>query len=196
MSPQLKPLKVWYDKNIAHTVKSGEIVFKKQMTSTLLADEEKAKMILIGNLTWYLGCHQWYLKLRMSIYDAAIKIIKDNRLWNMSLNHCNSFEDVYEKVKKLLKMKYIGQLTIYDVAIRIIIAQSKTRLMPKDYVYVHAKPRAVYKDLQSKGYIKYKPKGWDVKISMNDLPEFAGMSPFDIENLLCEIGKGHCGLVP
>lgn len=196
MSPKLKPAEVWYNKNIASGVKASDKLFRMQLASTSLTDEEKAKMILIGNLTWHRGCHQWYLRIHMNTYNTAIDIIKVNRLWDMPLKHCSSFEDVYVKVEKLLTMKFIGQLTIYDVAIRIIVAQSETRLMPKDYVYVHAKPRAVYKDLQSKGYIKYKPKGWNVKISMNDLPEFAGMSPLDIEILLCEIGKGHYSLVP
>ena len=196
MSPKLKPLKVWYYKNIASTVKSGQKSFSAQFALPTLTDDEKAQLILINGLKWQRDCHQWYLKMHMNIYNAAIKIIKDNRLWAMPLNHCSSFEDVYATVYELLGMKYINQLTIYDVAVRIINAQSEMRLMPKDYVYVHAKPRAVYKDLQSKGYIKYKPKGWNVKISMNDLPEFAGMSPLDIEILLCEIGKGHYSLVP
>ena len=117
--------------------------------------------------------------------------IVGKRLWVSSLHSYSSFEDLYRDIDSWMKRKYVGQTTIYDAAIRLVIARKETRLMPKDYVYVHAKPINGYIDLLSRGLISYKPSGWPSQIRISDLPEFGKMESRHIENLLCEIGKGH-----
>ena len=156
-----------------------------------LSDMDKAKVLLTGATTWYLGCHQWYLKMYPVLMAHLLSDIVARRLWTTSLHSYSSFEDVYKDIASWLKRKYVGQTTIYDVALRLIIARKETRLMPKNYVYVHAKPIKAYKKLVNSGLIKHKQTKWPAQISVTSLPEFGTMEPYHIENMLCEMGKGH-----
>lgn len=156
-----------------------------------LSDMDKAKVLLIGATVWYQGCHQWYLKMYPVLMADLLRDIVARRLWTISLHGYSSFEDVYKDIASWLKRKYVGQTTIYDVALRLIIARKEARLMPKDYVYVHAKPIKAYRDLVNRGLVKHKQTKWPAHISVTSLPEFGTMEPYHIENMLCEMGKGH-----
>ena len=75
------------------------------------------------------------------------------------------------------------------MATRIVIAQGEKRLMPKDYLYLHAKPREIYNELLKSGLVSYKPQEWNVIIPIGKVPEFGSMEPYYIEDMLCQIGK-------
>lgn len=163
-----------------------------QLTSAL-TDEEKAKMLLIDVNGWCKGCHQWYLRLHKDIYDGAIADIISHRLWEMPLDDFNSFEDLYDNIAQWLRRPYINQLTIYDVALRLVIAREESRLMPRDFVYVHAKPRLVYRRLYQAKLVSYKPHGWNIRVPTEEFRKhFGALNPFEsylIEALLCYIAK-------
>ena len=165
----------------------------RQLLASTLSDEEKAKVLLIDVNGFCKGCHQWYLRLHKDIYDGAIADIISHRLWDMPLEAFNSFEELYDNIAQWLRRPYINQLTIYDVALRLVIARGEPRLMPRDYVYVHAKPRVVYRDLYQAKLVSYKPYGWNTRIPTKEFRKhFSALTPFEsylIEDLLCYIAK-------
>lgn len=153
-------------------------------------DDDKAHILLIGDIGWPIGCHLWYLKLHDAIYKDLINEIIARKLWATPLASYSSFEDLYYWLNSWMKRPYINQLAIYDVALHIINAQGATSLLPRDVVYVHAKPMLGLKDAYNKGYIAYKPKGNKMQIDRAKLPEFNPMDSYYIESFLCQVGKG------
>ena len=164
-----------------------------RLLTSALTDEEKAKVLLIDVNGWCNGCHQWYLRLHKDIYDGVIADIISHRLWEMPLDAFNSFEDLYNNIAQWLRRPYINQLTIYDVALRLVIAREESRLMPRDFVYVHAKPRLVYRRLYQAKLVSYKPHGWNIRVPTKEFHKhFSALKRFEsylIEDLLCYIAK-------
>lgn len=165
----------------------------RQLYVATLADDKEAKLLLIGDINWYPGCHQWYLKLHQDVYDGTIADIISHRLWEIPLDTFSSFEELYDSIYKWLRRPYINQLTIYDVVLRLIIARKEERLMPCEYVYIHAKPRVVYRYLYHAKLVSHKPKGWNIKVPIEVFRKsFRDLTPFEsylIEDLLCHIAK-------
>lgn len=165
----------------------------RQLLVSNLTDEEKAKVLLIGVNGWCKGGHQWYLRLHKDIYDGAIADIISHRLWEMPLEAFSSFEELYDNIAQWLRRPYINQLTIYDVTLRLVIAREDSRLMPRDFVYVHAKPRGVYRYLYQAKLVSYKPCGWNISVPTKEFHKhFSALKRFEsylIEDLLCYIAK-------
>ena len=73
-----------------------EVLRHNRMLSQLLVststDENKAKVLLIGDTNWYPGCHQWYLRLHKDLYKDMIYTIVKYRIWEMSLDSFSSFK--------------------------------------------------------------------------------------------------------
>ena len=162
------------------------------ITSPSSTDIDKALGLLIGDVKWYVGCHQWYLKLYPSVKNQMINDIIRRKLWNIPLNKYNSFEDIYKDIRKWFSRNYIGQVTIYDITLRLLVARNEVRLYPKDYVYVHARPAKAYKDLVAKGYISRKLRKQNDIIPIKEFRNaFGNLESYDIEDMLCQIGKGN-----
>lgn len=163
------------------------------LTSSTLKDEEKANVLLIGDNKWYTGCHQWYLRIHIDVYNDTIKDIISNHLWNIPLNTICSFEELYQEISKLLYKPYITQLTIYDVALRLAIGRRELRLLPKEYVYIHAKPRITYGNLYKSHLVSLKPNGWNIQVPICVFEKhFKGLKsyePYIIEDFLCFLAK-------
>ena len=83
----------------------------------------------------------------------------------------------------------IKQLAIYDIAIHVAFLQSESALMPKAVVYIHALPMSAYNWLVSKGFLKGLKKNTP-QVSYKVIgPYFKGLDAFQIEDLLCQLGK-------
>lgn len=165
---------------------------RKLFVSTLTYDK-KAKLLLIGDIDWYPGCHQWYLKINKEVYDGTIADIVSHRLWEIPLDGFCSFEELYNSIYQWLRRPYINQLTIYDVTLRLVLTRNELRLLPHDYVYLHAKPRVVYQYLYHTKLVSHKPNGWNIKVPIEVFYKtFSDLTPFEsylIEDLLCYIAK-------
>lgn len=161
------------------------------ITSSQHTDAEKAKTLLIGDLNWYEGCHQWYLKIHPALMDLTINNIVTIKPWNINLSKFHSFEDVYKYIHNLFARPYICQLTIYDITFRLLYALGATQLYPKDLVYVHAKAAKGYQKLINKGYMSWKMKRSNDQIPIQEFQSaFGTLESYWIEDMLCAIGKG------
>ena len=165
----------------------------RQLATLTLTDEEKAEKLLIDVNGWCKGGHQWYLKFHKDVYDGTIADIVSHQVWDMSLDSFASFEELYDSFYQWLRRPYINQLAIYDVVLRLVIAREEERLMPRDFVYIHAKPRMVYGDLYKAKLVLQEPKGWNIKVPTKEFFEiFGNLKKFEsylIEDLLCYIAK-------
>ena len=178
-----------YEKNILPSRTISQQKYAELMKSAQ-SDKDRAHLLLVGDIGWPIGCHQWFLKMRMTVYHQMIDEIISRKLWAMPLQQYATFEDLYKSLEEWMKRPYIQQLTIYDVTTRIVIASGEHRLMPKDYVYLHAKPRVAYAQLLKGGHVKFEPEGWNVVIPREKMPEFGDLDSYSIEDLLCLIKKG------
>jgi hypothetical protein len=129
-------------------------------------------------------------------YEEAINTILERinkaKLWEKPSISLSDFEDLYDYVYDKVnnpKVKYIGQLAIYDICIHLIWLWGEINLLPKDYVYIHALPRRVYHRLVKEGIIKK----LIVKNGKIKTAEFRLYFPLlrsdEIEDLLCWLGK-------
>ena len=167
----------------------------RELAASTLSDEEKAKKLLIDVNGWCKGGHQWYLKFHKDVYNETIADIISHHVWDMPLDEFASFEDLYYSFYQWLRRPYINQLTIYDVALRLVLAREEYRLMPRDFVYIHAKPRKVYDYLYKAKLVSQKPKGWIIKVPVKEFRKhFSTLKHFEsylIEDLLCYIAKNN-----
>ncbi len=122
----LKQLIEDYNRKVPRVLKDNEHL--KSLLLSAKSDEVKAMLLLLGDNKWYVGCHQWYLRLHKDIYDGAIADIISHRLWEIPLDAFNSFEELYDNIAQWLRRPYINQLTIYDVALRLVIAREERPL--------------------------------------------------------------------
>ena len=165
----------------------------RKLAFLTLSDEERAKKLLIDVNGWCKGGHQWYLKFHKDIYNETIADIISHQVWDMPLDEFASFEALYDSFYQWLRRPYINQLTIYDVVLRLVIAREEKRLMPCEFVYIHAKPRKVYGYLYKTKQVLQKPQGWNIKVPVEEFRKnFGTLKHFDsylIEDLLCYIAK-------
>ena len=177
----------WYKSTCLSLVLICDVQYRKFMTDPSITDYDKARKLLIGNHQWYLPC------FHKSMTNSLLTSIEKSKPWNKSYSHCNTFEDIYSDVESWLKCKYINQLTIYDVALRIAVILNNPALMPKDYVYVHAIPLQEYKKLVKRGFSFPKLSKEDKVPYSKMSPFFGGLNAREIEDLLCHMGKGLVG---
>jgi hypothetical protein len=129
-------------------------------------------------------------------YEEAINTILERinkaKLWEKPSISLSDFEDLYDYVYDKVnnpKVKYIGQLAIYDICIHLIWLWGEINLLPKDYVYIHALPKRVYHRLVKEGIIK-KLIVKNGKIKTSEFwPYFPNLRADEIEDLLCWLGK-------
>ena len=134
--------------------------------------------------------HQWYLNVSaVSARDQVIDILIKAKPWANTQLKNKPFVDLFQYFQNLLSpngvlIKFIGQLTVYDLAMRIALMNSSA--LPTE-VYVHAKPLIAAKQMAKKGYMS---KFHAFVIPASDfVGAFGNMAPCDIEDLLCHIGK-------
>ena len=188
----MKQIEKWYITNIRenNNVQRWSDIF-------LNAGENKPFVILTGESgqeSMPLDNHLRYLS-RFNHEEAINTIferINKAKLWEKPSIALNSFEDLYDYVYDKVnnpKVKYIGQLAIYDVCIHLIWLWGETDLLPKDYVYIHALPERAYRRLVKEGIIKNLiVKDGKIKIS-EFWPYFPNLRADEIEDLLCWLGK-------
>ena len=119
--------------------------------------------------------------------------IENVKLWEKPTNVIfYSFEDLFNYCFEIVnnpKVKYIGQLAIYDLSIHLALLWRDCNLMPKEYVYIHALPKKSYNRLVREGIIK-KFVIYNGKIKTVDIkPYFPHLQADEIEDLLCWVGK-------
>lgn len=144
---------------------------------------DRAKKLLIGS-------HQWYLRSYMHAQcQILLKKIETLKPWNHSMSSFKDFEDVYKWVGSWLQSSGIRQLTIYDVALRIVLITNYSHLLPQNNLYVHALPLFAYKWVCTKE--KTLPH-----ISKNSAILFSTvkkifypLNPWETEDFLCHVGK-------
>ncbi len=84
----------------------------------------------------------------------AKNVVQEKSKWST----VKSFEDLKAKIAQCKKgVNRIGELAIYDCAVRLTLLAPYRHLQPKEFVYIHA---GVYKGamwLYQQGYIRQKP---------------------------------------
>ncbi len=148
------------------------------------SNKEKAILLLIGK-------HQWYLKpFHPDIYNAIIDKMAIDAPWNKMKSY-DSFEDVFNDHLKWKAYDYIQQLTVYDIAIRLVIINNDEKLQPTNKLYLHAVPMTAYKWLFNNGIVNVKVTGSYSIVEKKDLKGvFGSLTAREIEDLLCHLGKG------
>lgn len=147
-------------------------------------DADKAKMLLVGN-------HQWFLSYyRKNVCQAILGDMARNKPWQNQLSSFNGFEQVYNWVRSwLCHYSYIKQLTVYDVALRLIYIHNLPHLLPQNKVYIHATPLLAYKWL-------YAINVFNIPVR-NDKPldfslisqQVSPLTASEAEDFLCYVGK-------
>lgn len=154
----------------------------------LLTGEIDLKSMSLSNHLRYL----WRFNYKITI-DTILKRIDDAKLWEIPQNNIlNNFEDIYNYVYKKInnpKVRYIGQLAIYDISLHLVWLWGMTHLMPKDYVYIHALPKRAHSRLVKEGIIKNLTVTNGMIKTTEFKPYFPNLNAYEIEDLLCTIGK-------
>ena len=119
----------------------------------ILTGECNINSMLRNNHMRYL----WRFNHKESI-NTIIERINISILWEKPQGIVlNNFEELYNYVLNKIntpKVKYIGQLAIYDISIHLTLLWDNPKLMPKDYVYLHALPERAYRRLVKERIIK------------------------------------------
>ncbi|MBO5629755.1 MAG: hypothetical protein J5965_11850 [Aeriscardovia sp.] len=134
----------------------------------------------------------WHFKKTIYSRNIILNKIKVTKLWfQPSGRTFTDFEDLYCYVWNTLnypKVTFIGQLIIYDISVRLA-ALWDCSLLPAKKVYVHALPMKAYNELVRKRLLK----GLSLNQNIIDMPNishhFPGLTAWEIEDILCEIGK-------
>lgn len=188
--PLLQPITDWYQgKNCINHDVQGRFdrlmqEKKRYVTTPGRTDMEIAWKLLIGT-------HQNRLhNVKARPYrDKAVKKLANDKTWT-KLSQFSTFEDLFDYMKQLLTMNYIGQVTIYDVCLRMTKCFEPS-LSPKDYVYVHATVYDALVQLQKKGmFNKTVSLKNNSRISITHFAQlFGNLDSCYIEDILCCIGK-------
>lgn len=182
----------WYISNNVGVNDKADFISAFNGTPT----NDKSLVLLIGKGKLYRGCHQGYLwrfPKNWCSRGEILKRIKCNALWSLPLKTIRSFEDLlYRIVESKVnnpKIPQIGQLIIYDIALHLAYIEGTGRLMPKDYVYIHALPMKAWNNLVSNGFlVGFKRNSKSIPYS-SLTSYFPRLNSFQIEDLLCHIGK-------
>jgi len=141
------------------------------------------------------GEHQKRLKYDTRFcYSKLIQdVIKNLKGTNILTNKYGAFEDLHKDVEKVLnKIRGIGDLTIYDMSLRIGYIR-KVQLLPKDYVYLYcganAGANALYRSSKSLFNLSLIPTGGKIiaksySISMFNAP-LRDVPSMLLEDLFC-----------
>lgn len=93
-------------------------------------------------MDWKKNSHFWYLGINLPDRQYALNSCKNllthDMPWTKTAGYF-SYEELYSYIDNLLRQKYISNVVVYDVSLVIAYCYDK-RLLPKDVVYVHAKP--------------------------------------------------------
>ena len=134
-----------------------------------LDNRRKAEILLMGG-------HQWHLNIRKraKAKDHIIGQLEESKLWERKYTN---FEEVYEAVAAAIgATRYVGDLTLYDVAKRIGFCCGHE----PEQVYLHGGARVGARNLLgvTRLYGKKKSVGQFGKF-------FPTLSALHIENILC-----------
>ncbi|MCH5242611.1 MAG: hypothetical protein J1F67_09355 [Muribaculaceae bacterium] len=130
-------------------------------------DQEKARALLRN-------AHQKHLIWRKEAYDKVVSKLMDAKHWN---NNYKDFEDLYENVEETIhNFKYVGDLTVFDVAKRI---GNAIGIQPKEFVYLSRGAKQGAEILLGE---RIKEKRLPVEKFRKYFPS---LSPIHIENILC-----------
>lgn len=128
--------------------------------------------------TYQIHNHQW--PIRCKSRQHKVNIMAEN-LKDIDKEIFKDFEDLRTYVEKR-RISYFGDTCIYDFSLRYGWNHTP-RIEPKDYVYIHAKPRKSAEHLYNLGYI---PK-IDTKLPLSNYNALLrpGMTAADVEHFLC-----------
>ena len=173
---------------------SSNSVFLSAFNST---NVDKAYVLGVGDSSMKRDNHMYYLwrfRRNWNSRDELLRRIRANSLWSSLPATISDFEGIYDNVRSTLnnpKIPQIAQLAIYDISVRLAYLQSNKNLLPKKVVYIHALPMAAFNLLIKKNIVK------NVKRNTYQVPYcklasyFSGLDAFQIEDLLCQLGKSR-----
>ena len=134
--------------------------------------------------------HQWRVH-----HSAMNNILEKLNGQKERIASARDFEELYKIIEEN-RVPDIGDLTIYDIAVRIGYLQTP-KVLPQDFVYIHAGAKEGAMALYRCGLIKTKPSAImklqdfevlallkDIDKKQHHIPEFATYSMI-IENFLC-----------
>lgn len=193
--PSLQPFVDWYLKSYLNH-KNGCIShrdafvnninnFRKKVLSGTLSDQEIVDLFFKNN-------HFWALKsfYKYKVYIPVRNEFERLRPWTLILGSFQKFEDLYSWLESKLQPLGATQLVIYDLSLWLSALDPSGNLLPRDNVYVHATPMKAYKMFYAKGYFKHHPKQPnDIILRTVFLPQLDQLTAYEIEDLLCHIGK-------
>ena len=158
--------------------------FLKKMSGITTNEEILYGNPKIRNKRPMCDCHQRHIHRR-----AKAEVIKRlggaSSLWILP-SHIHDFELLHSEIRSLIgNIPGIGNLTIYDVAVRL---GAKYNILPKNYVYLHAGPMISAKHLEKIGRIKL-TRPCSPCVPITDFSSiyslFSSPTAFDIESDLC-----------
>ena len=193
--PSLKPFVDWYLKpnipNGASMISHRDLLakcmkdFSTKVLSGTLSQHQIADM-------YFDNPHFWALKsyFKHTVYPPLYKDFVSAKPWTHVPGSFSDFEALYTTVSKSLKRKYVSRLYLYDLSLWLSVLDTTGSLLPNNHVYVHATPMTAYQAFYKKGYFAYKPKGSNCVIPKSVfLPSLSPLTAYEIEDLLCHIGK-------
>ena len=144
--------------------------------------------------------HQWHLG---SFYKETADILTQDFIeFYANLSSFKDFEEVYDSLERtkdkreeirlekgISRKLGFGQVCLYDTSLRMVYCftsgEESHPLMPRDYVYLHAKPLKSAKLLQDLGIIKGRISHRTKTDILQKIFLPYDMSPMDIENFFC-----------
>jgi hypothetical protein len=134
----------------------------------------------------------WRFKRTQVSRDIILGRIKITKLWIKPTGRTFAdFEELYDYVWDTLNnpiVTFISQLIIYDISVRLAVLWDCS-LLPTYKVYIHALPMKAYNGLVRKGLLKGLSLNQNV-IDMTQIsPYFPGLKAWELEILLCDLGK-------
>lgn len=179
----LTPLVKWYQNTYKLDFGMTSSYYQKQLAENGNDLKHLAIVLIIDN-------HQWYLKIFTRCQPSLQKLIEhlvNLAPWEELVKGCSNFDELYQKIEPLQEIKYVGQLTYYDIALRMVKMYNRENLMPAKTVYLHARPMTGYRWLYKAGYVKEKPA---CRIDYDQIKaDFPGLSANEIEDVMCHFVK-------
>lgn len=132
--------------------------------------------------------HPHQRRVGSDILDEAIKVLHSAGFYNNGQYFNNGkptkfvdFEELYDFVEgKLEHINGIGDLTVYDIAVRIGWHQNPW-VLPKDYVYIHAGTK-----VGAEKVLGIRIIGKRIPFSFfNGLSRLSGLNALELEDYLC-----------
>lgn len=189
--PTLQLFVNWYNKCIKPRVLDDFKSLIGIIQNPSISDYDKAVSILLGRDRKSTDDHAWYLRVfHPATYNGLLIDLSVNKPWANIPPSATSFEDLYNWVEGAYNRQFVGQLIIYDIALRLAVVSQNPNLMPDRLVYIHALPLAAFKWLCACGFIpskNFQPNRTEcITIFAN---AFGNLESYWIEDLLCHISK-------